>query len=351
MRERFHAFNTARLVRNSLRKVELIADHNSRLSKRKLPLTSRAGLLYPGPSSRLLSELSPQERPDQLVIIDGTWHHAKTMVRDIPILRSLPRYALAPDEPGNYRIRREPNAFSLSTLEATVSALRMLDPQIERLDELLAVFDRMVNEQLAHPNHKQQWRTKAARTTTGLPRILSGDLQDIVVAYGEADPAKDRVDRHQRWPIAWAAARLDNGETFWSLIRPRRELPAEVLGHLELDRAEFESAASKEDFRDRWKSFLRPNDTLLVYNQSTTRLLKNIGCELGRTIAVKSIDLGFDRAGKTLDELMMDHGIIAREATMPGRCGKRLANLMRWIEHLRQFGEASPSEKNHGRSN
>src|SRR5947208_695592 len=101
-RERFHPFNTARIVNKSLRNCHLLIDHLSNLAAR-LHLKSRAGLLYPGPSARLISELPGEQRPEQLVIIDGTWHHTKTMVREIPALRLLPRYRLAPTSPSRYR--------------------------------------------------------------------------------------------------------------------------------------------------------------------------------------------------------------------------------------------------------
>ena len=80
------------------------------------------------------------QRPRQLVIIDGTWHHAKTIVRDMPALHYVPRYRIAPDEPSRYRIRREPSAMFLSTVEATVAALRVLEPQTRGLDQQLGAF-------------------------------------------------------------------------------------------------------------------------------------------------------------------------------------------------------------------
>ena len=106
-RERFHPFNTARIVQKALRNSQLLADHTSNLAMR-LRLKPRAGLLYPGPTALLISDLASEQRPEQLVVLDGTWHHAKTLVREIPALQSLPRYRLAPTAPSRYRIRREP---------------------------------------------------------------------------------------------------------------------------------------------------------------------------------------------------------------------------------------------------
>jgi DTW domain-containing protein YfiP len=150
VRERFHPFNTARIVRKALRHCHLIVDHNQRLGMHDLPIRAGAGLLYPQTNAHSLAELSAAERPVQLVIIDGTWHQAKTIVRDVPQLRDLPCYRLAPSSPGQYRIRREPDAQSLSTLEATVAALQVLEPDTVGWDLLLSAFHKMVENQLGH---------------------------------------------------------------------------------------------------------------------------------------------------------------------------------------------------------
>src|SRR3954449_12670499 len=54
-------------------------------------------LLYPGPEARdILRE--PPPGPATLVVVDGTWSQAKTVVRDNPVLQALPRYAFATPE-------------------------------------------------------------------------------------------------------------------------------------------------------------------------------------------------------------------------------------------------------------
>lgn len=152
-REHFHRFNTARIVHRALCNSQLLCDRTARLAER-LQFNPRAGLLYPGPTAKLISELSPEERPEQLVIVDGTWHQAKTLVRDIPALQSLPQYRLAPSAPSRFRIRLEPNDSALSTVEATVAALGALEPETTGLEGLLAAFDTMVEAQLAHPGNR-----------------------------------------------------------------------------------------------------------------------------------------------------------------------------------------------------
>jgi DTW domain-containing protein YfiP len=138
VKERFHAFNTARIVRHALQNSTLIVDQTKALASASLPFLESTGVLYPGEDAKVLSTVPPDERPQQLVILDGTWHHAKTFMRQIPALQDLPRYCLNPTSPSNYRIRKEPTETALSTLEATVEALRTLESATAGLDALVA---------------------------------------------------------------------------------------------------------------------------------------------------------------------------------------------------------------------
>lgn len=126
-REQFHTFNTSRLLCRSLTNSSYLGDHKERMAE-SLEVKPGAALLYPGPEEELLSTPGAAQRPSQVVVVDGTWHQAKTFVRDIAVLRDLPRYRLAPSDPSKYRIRLEPNAQALSSVEAVVAALRVLEP-------------------------------------------------------------------------------------------------------------------------------------------------------------------------------------------------------------------------------
>ena len=97
-RERFHPFNTARIVNQSLQQSSLLVGHNQDLSARfnQLPLDPQTGLLFPGDDARVLTATPKSEFPKQLIVPDGTWHHVKTLMRDIPRLQTLPRFCLAP---------------------------------------------------------------------------------------------------------------------------------------------------------------------------------------------------------------------------------------------------------------
>ncbi len=180
MRERFHPFNTARILKRSLMNSRLLVDHNDRLAVAisELKLSQAVGLLYPGNESQLLNDLTVEQRPKQLVVLDGTWHHTKTLVRDIPQLQSLPRYRLAPSQPSRYKIRREPNVQFLSTLEATVAALECLEPETAGFGKLVAAFEGMIESQLTLPMPGYGWRRNRRRgqTPLNIPKVLKDEL-------------------------------------------------------------------------------------------------------------------------------------------------------------------------------
>jgi DTW domain-containing protein YfiP len=340
-RERFHPFNTARIVRQALTNSHLLADHIPRLAA-GFTLQPRAGLLYPGRGATLLSDVPPDQRPAQLVVLDGTWHQAKTLVRDIRALHDLPQYRLAPASPSRYRIRREPNATSLSTLEATVAALRVLEPDTAGLDQLLEVFQDMVERQLTHSQSKDGWRRIQGRhrTSRNIPGALLGDLDQVVVAYGESAAGERGCQPVPRYPIYWVAQRLGTGERFACAIQPELPLQESFLGHLELTRGDFSRALSPAEFRASWAAFQRPRDTLAVYSPSTARLLTRINAHSTPCLVLKSVDFNPLRRYGTLDELLTAEGLVSGPAQHPGRAGKRLANALALVQHLNRLGRA-----------
>ena len=341
-RERFHPFNTARIVHQALRNSTLLVDHPRQLAAR-LTLKPRAGLLYPGPGAALISELPPERRPEQLVVLDGTWHQAKTLFRDLAALCGLPHYRLAPAMPGRYRIRREPNALALSTVEATVAALAALEPETRGLDRLLAAFERMVNQQLAHPNGRYGWRQnlRRGRSRANIPLALVGDLGNVVVAYGEAAPGERRRQRAGRTPISWVAERIKTGDCFGCLIRPDAAPDSVLLEHLELTDDHFAAALSLGDAGLAWEAFRRPDDIVAVFNQGTADLLAQLGSGNADCLVLKSVNFHPDRRYATLDELVAAEGLPLSRPRHPGRAGRRLANLLALVHHLHTLGSAA----------
>jgi DTW domain-containing protein YfiP len=335
-RERSHPFNTARLVNMALDRCQLIVGHNADLSKRfdSMSLHENAGLLFPGEDARLLTELDPDETPDQLIVPDGTWHHVKTLMRDLPRLRTLPRYRLAPASPSRYRIRREPDLHGLSTLEATVAAVRAMEPETEGLDRLLQLFDRMIDDQLSHgpANWRHNQRRRAG--VPNVPRALTRDLSEVVVAYGEQERGnrcrhRPAID-HPPAPVYWTAVRLVSGERFGCAIQSDSLKDQVFTSRLGLAPRHINAAVSLGEFRDRWHAFLRPRDNLAVFHPSTAKLLKTAGAER-TTLILKSI-----RADRQTGAVHHPPGEtpFGGEPGEPSRASQRLAHAVALVESL-----------------
>jgi len=340
MRERFHPFNTARIVQRALANSTLLVDHTAQLVAR-LCLKPGAALLYPGADAKLLTDLPLEERPAQLVILDGTWHHAKTLLRDIPALAALPRIRLAPTSPSQYRIRREPSDVALSTVEAIIAALGALEPETPGFDRLMAAFNTMVERQLAHPKAEYGRRKNTRRRAFGnIPFAVVDDLTNVVVAYGESAAGTRGAKRWAKQPIFWVAERLGTGERFACAICPPARLDETLLGHLELTAADFDGALSLAEAQRAWRAFLRPTDTLSVYNQGTARLLDVLSP--GRfdanshtpALLLKSIEFNSDKSYSTLDEVIAGERLTIAAPPRPGRAYRRLANSIALVRHL-----------------
>ena len=122
-RERDVAIGTARMASLCLPNAELHVgvrwDDSTALARACSDPERPAVLLYPG-GGAIDVVASPPAGPVTLIVIDGTWSQAKTVVRDNARLRELPRYTFTPPVPSEYRIRKEPKATYVSTLEALV---------------------------------------------------------------------------------------------------------------------------------------------------------------------------------------------------------------------------------------
>jgi DTW domain-containing protein len=83
--------------------------------------------------------------PLRLVVIDATWRKSLRLLLEHPALATLPRLSLDAPAPTRYRaIRTARRADQVSTLEATVQALAMLEGAGFEAAPLLAAFDRFV---------------------------------------------------------------------------------------------------------------------------------------------------------------------------------------------------------------
>lgn len=348
--ERDHPFNTARMVRAALDRTKLVCGNSKSLVSADLGLGSSAGLLYPSNTATTLANLPENEKPKQLVVIDGTWPQAKTLVRDLPQLKKLPHYQLLPTEPGNYRIRLEPDDVSLSTLEAVVQALREIEPELVDLDKLINAFETMVQRQLDHPLVRSSHYSGGRKSGRNLniPAMLVYPDKSIVVAYGELEcrekaEASDR-QKAQRGPLVWSAHRLGAGaepylKNFEAFLKPKRPLTNSFLSHLGLSPHHFENCETVNEFRERWRSFLKDGDTLVVHHPSGIRMLEHVDGKLERWMTLKSINFNGQDSRRTLGEFVKEECDLD-DLNLPhsGRAGKRLANAVRLVKYLREAG-------------
>ena len=131
-------------------------------------------MLYPGEDSINLSDLHGEEynvpfslnKKLVIFVIDGTWTTARKMVRLSKNLSALPRISFSLDTPSNFRVRKQPAPDCYSTIEAIHQVIELVGPHYgfptatRQHDNLLAVFDKMVEQQLRfipeHVAHKRR---------------------------------------------------------------------------------------------------------------------------------------------------------------------------------------------------
>ena len=331
--ERFHPFNTARIVQLALERCRLFVGHNRGFRGQDLSIEPAAGLLYPAEDAIPLTEIRPADRPRQLVIVDGTWHQAKTMVRDIPQLQQLPRYRLTPPAPGEYRIRREPDAQSLSTLEAVVAALQVLEESTDDWERLLVPFREMIERQLSFPASHAAWRHNRKRQSRprNIPVALTEASISVVVAYGESTPGTRGQQLVVRKPVNWVAQRLDTGERFIAMLAQPEPLAEAVLQHMRLSSRDLENGITVEEFRNQWSAFLQPHDVLVVYHPRTYQLLRYVEAAEPRCLALKSLYGKRHAKIRSLEALLAIEGVTAPYSPNTSRAMNRLQMAMRWL--------------------
>lgn len=285
-RERRHPFGTAALAARAFAGAELaVAWPGDRAPP--LPLADPGTwLLYPGATSTPLESKLAGGPPHTLVLIDGTWHTAPTLLRMHPGLASLPQVRLAPTAPSRYRIRAEPSLECLSTLESLVTALAQIEPATPGLDAVLAAFDAMVERQLGqlatHVGSSPRRRSRP-RPPRQLPAVLAAQLSRGVLVYGESVAPSWRSTREnvatrtgtrpERALLQWTALRPATGEHFERLVRPTGEPPsAWHLAHLGFTPADLAAGASEADVARDFARFAGADTPLLAWNQSTLDL-------------------------------------------------------------------------------
>lgn len=145
-----HALNTARLAALGLVNAELrIGEVFDDLAELLTTPGYRPVLLFPGEQAQVLTAYGEASGiPLLLIVPDGTWRKARKLLYLNPLLESLPRVTLADVQPSRYRLRKAPEPGAVSTLEAIVQALNVLEAPV-LFDTLLRPFEALIEGQIS----------------------------------------------------------------------------------------------------------------------------------------------------------------------------------------------------------
>ena len=143
-----HALNTARLAALGLLNAQLVVGEVFEdLPALLNPPGYQARLLFPAEDAQPLQAYSPSDLPLLLVVPDGTWRKARKLLHLNPLLAALPRVTLAAGAVSRYRLRKAPGPGALSTVEAIVQALQVLEAP-QSFEPLLRPFEALIEGQI-----------------------------------------------------------------------------------------------------------------------------------------------------------------------------------------------------------
>ena len=334
--ERTHPFGTARLARMCMpnASVHIPSPGYSGTLAKEVDVPEDSAVLFPHPDADDLATVPEAEWPSTLIAIDGTWSHAKRLYRENTWLHSKRHVRLQPTTPSNYRIRKEPKPEYISTIEAIVEALRIIEPSNQRLDELLRAFDLMIDQQIAHRSSRVAGRFKSTRTRES--RALSPRLRDpgMVVVFAEAgrpggDAAKDRELVH------WVAARVDSDESFEVIVKPTAP-PTDVhLLHLGITHEQLDAGCTPDQARQAFLEFLPDGAPIAAWTDTTLQWGERMLPESFDQILLKHNYCNIrQRSSGFLEDVVKREELTPPELPCGGRAGARLRNALavaRWL--------------------
>ncbi len=286
-READNAIGTAWMVERTFgarRIVGVDLEHDRELDRALSDPDAPPILLSPAPDAIDLRTHPPRSAVT-LVVIDGTWAQARQLLSRNPRLRTLPRYAFAPAQPSNYRIRREPSAECVSTVEATVAALEILESRGGRPPfdggRALAAFEAMVDRQIAIARDRNDSRHRRAamvrrekdladplraarRAELARRRTLTG--RQVVVVHAEANcwPRGHALGPYPEL-VQLVAERLSDGARFSAIVRNAHPISPALEKHARLSPAAVAAGITREALRAQLAAFVRDDDEIFVW--------------------------------------------------------------------------------------
>ena len=237
-------------------------------------------LLWPGADALDLAT-APPRGPISLLVVDGTWSTAKKLLRLNPAIAALPRYAIAPTSPSEYRIRREPRAECLSTIEALATALGVLEGDPEAYRAMLDPFRAMVDHQLARIAASPQPRDRSRlilkrRGNRPWPPAPLRDLRRVVLVAIETNAwPVEAGDQGPEEIVHLTALRADDSAAFEAVVRSTGPLAPSVSSHTGLSTDVLRDGSTREAFRAAFAGFLEPGDVVATWGTYAPQRLRD----------------------------------------------------------------------------
>ncbi|REG84178.1 tRNA-uridine aminocarboxypropyltransferase [Marinomonas pollencensis] len=131
-KEAKHAKNTVTLLTLALPQVTCIAmDDSTLLAQLQALDLSQWRLLYPSEQAQPIETLQDTEATqiEGVILIDATWRKAKRFYLSQPFLHGIKGLCFASPPPAQYEIRKSPDAYALSTLEACCYAIEQISAE------------------------------------------------------------------------------------------------------------------------------------------------------------------------------------------------------------------------------
>jgi len=119
-------------------------------------------ILYPGVDSiNLSNQPIPNNKQNIIFLVDSTWSCSKKILKQSTNLFALPKVSFNFENSSTYGFKKQPSEYCLSTIESTLSILKLLNKQdVENIDKdfidnFLVPFDKIVSYQKEKSKEKK----------------------------------------------------------------------------------------------------------------------------------------------------------------------------------------------------